>query len=92
MSEPWFGVLVTGTHDIEAARAEAEDVVRTNVEESDRAQWWADNPPELQVGRIVPAGPDWRDDGVAWWWRTGYKLGKPGVTRAVLFSHRGVNL
>lgn len=39
----------------------------------------------LEVGRVVPNNRETGDPDYAWWWRTGYTLGKPGVTRAVVW-------
>jgi len=84
------GGMVTGTHDIKAARrlmvAEVADL-------SDRYDVaWASHRfsarcAELETGRIVPVGPNsaYADEGYSWFWRPGYELGKPGVTKAVVW-------
>jgi hypothetical protein len=87
MSEPWFSILVTGTDDVGAAREAAESTVAEYFGRDDEmiAAFWDNHPPRQETGRIVPAQPD-NPEGVSWWWRSGYKPGKPGVTRAVLFT------
>lgn len=41
---------------------------------------------DLETGRMVPEAPEAREfSGYSWWWRSGYKPGKPGVTRAVVW-------
>lgn len=87
------GGLVTGTHDIKAAR-------RLMVDEW--LEWYVGGPYEresiaeassqfqvrsavLETGRIVPNNPETGDPDYSWFWRSGYKLGKPGVTKAVVW-------
>ena len=39
----------------------------------------------LETGRIIPNGAGPYEDGYAWFWHRDYGLGKPGVTRAVVW-------
>lgn len=89
------GGMVTGTHDVAAARRL---IVATYMDEHPEVD---DDRQELayvsrkfrasearqEVGRIVPESPVAREySGYAWWWRSGYTLGKRGVTRAVVWD------
>ena len=99
MTEPSTGYLVTGCDDVEAAKAAVlaeysselademgEYVIAGGFLPGDPAAWFDTHPGHVETGRIVPSSPGERDDtGVMWWWRAGYKLGKPGVTTAVMF-------
>ena len=88
------GGMVTGTHDIRAARrliiAEAMDNGLGAFDDRyDVAYFSARFRPHearLETGRIVPNNPETGDPDYSWWWRSGYELGKPGVTRAVVWS------
>lgn len=88
------GGMVTGTHNVAEARRL---IVPLYAEEygwefaSERHALAAGSAnlrardARLETGRIVPTGPD-HPDGYSWFWRSGYTLGKPGVTRAVVWS------
>lgn len=39
----------------------------------------------LETGRIVPNPPPYNSEYI-WFWRNDYELGKPGVTRAVVWT------
>lgn len=88
------GGMVTGTHDVRAARkAIATEWLdqrgswddREDIAEASRL--FRASEARLEVGRVVPESPANRGfSGYTWWWRTGYKLGKPGVTRAVVWN------
>lgn len=87
------GGLVTGTHDVKAAR-------RLIVAEW--LEWYGDcderrdiaeasycfrvRDARLETGRIVPNNPETGDPDYSWFWRSGYELGKRGATRAVVWS------
>lgn len=75
------GGIVTGTDDVEAARALLKSGFSAG-QVSELAVF--DGEGTVQTGRIVPAGPH-DDDGNAWYWRPGYKSGVRGVTTAVVF-------
>lgn len=88
------GGMVTGTHDVKEARRLIVDHAMDNGlgsydERQDIAHFsrqFAPQAAELETGRIVPVGPNAEyADGYAWFWRQGYKLGKPGVTKAVVW-------
>lgn len=87
------GGLVTGCDDIvKARRAIVEEWIDIHGMYDDRestaeaSRCFRARNAKVQVGRIVPAGPDnW--EGYTWFWRTGYKLGKPGVTTAVVWTN-----
>lgn len=86
------GGMVTGTHDVKAARLllvnhwleevgdpyERESIAVASRQFQVRAA-------ELETGRIVPNNPEIGDPDYSWFWRSGYKLGKPGVTKAVVW-------
>lgn len=86
------GGIVTGTHDIKAARRaivekRLEDqgltLAEATREEIARASWeFPARQAVLEVGRVVPSGPypNLRGD---MFWYPGYELGKRGVTKAV---------
>lgn len=86
------GGLVTGTHDVKAARRvivekRLEDQGLTldeaTREEIARASWeFPARQAVLEIGRIVPAGRYRYLSGDKLWF-PGHKLGKPGVTKAV---------
>ena len=83
------GGMVTGTHDAkEARRLLADEWLETMGDREERqdiafaSRQFRLRDARLQTGRIIPADPG---DDVRWWWRSGYKLGKPGVTRAVVW-------
>lgn len=85
------GGMVTGTHDIKAARALIADL---KIDGDDDREFIAQvsrefsiRSAELETGRIVPVGPNTydADEGYSWFWRSGYELGKPGVTKAVVW-------
>lgn len=84
------GGMVTGTHDIQEARrlivAEKADGSDDRYDIADASAMFRARYARLETGRIVPNGNrDW-DPEYAWFWRRGYELGKPGVTRAVVWS------
>lgn len=98
------GGMVTGTHDVVAARRVAVEEQLSvlgyalPLEDEDREVFVRDwrrevarasamfriRDARLEVGRVVPVNPDTGSD-YAWFWRSGYELGKPGVTRAVVW-------
>lgn len=88
------GGMVTGTHDIKEARrlmvAEAMEI--WGADRDDRAEvaevsgYFRPHKARLETGRIVPNNPETGDPDYSWVWRRGYELGKPGVTRAVVWS------
>ena len=88
------GGMVTGTHDIKAARALIVDEwlewngdLDCREDVAVASSMFHVSSAELQTGRIVPVGPHsaYADEGYSWFWRSGYELGKPGVTRAVVW-------
>lgn len=86
--------MVTGTHDkLLAQRMIVDEWLDQNASHDDGAdvldalRMFSLQEADLQTGRIVPEAPEAREySGYAWWWRSGYKLGKPGVTRAVVWN------
>jgi hypothetical protein len=88
------GGMVTGTHDIKEARRLIVDHAMDNGlgdfdNREDLAYFSAQFRPHqarLETGRIVPVGNMEYHSEYSWFWRSGYKLGKPGVTRAVVWS------
>lgn len=86
------GGMVTGTHDVKAARLLLVDEwlehngdpgVREDV--ADASSQFQVRSAKLETGRIVPNNPETGDPNYHWFWRSGYKLGKPGVTKAVVW-------
>ena len=85
--------MVTGTHDkLKAQRLIVDEHLDScggyddGGELLDSLKRFSLRDAELETGRIVPESPENREfSGYAWWWRSGYKLGKPGVTRAVVW-------
>lgn len=88
------GGMVTGTHDVKEARRLIVDHALDNGlgdfdNREDLAYFSAQFRPHqahLETGRVVPNNPETGDPDYSWWWRAGYELGKPGVTRAVVWS------
>lgn len=87
------GGMVTGTHDAKAARRLiVEEFLEQFGDYRDRydiavasAQFQV-RKARLETGRIVPNNPETGDPDYTWFWRSGYELGKSGVTRAVVWS------
>ena len=86
------GGMVTGTHDAKDARrllvAEWLENVGDPYERESIAvasRMFQVRSAELETGRIVPNNPETGDPGYHWFWRSGYALGKPGVTKAVVW-------
>lgn len=93
------GGIVTGTHDVKVARRlivelYLEEVEMVNlpldpddydgrVRVAEASHLFSVGAAAQEVGRIVPTGADPYE--YAWFWRSGYALGKPGVTRAVVW-------
>lgn len=86
------GGMVTGTHDVKTARLllanhwleeQADPDFRDDVAEASRM--FRASSATLETGRIVPNNPETGDPDYSWFWRSGYKLGKPGVTKAVVW-------
>lgn len=88
------GGMVTGTHDIkEARRLIVDEYMDTNGYDfsdrgdiADASRTFRAGHARLETGRIVPNNPETGDPDYTWFWRSGYELGKPGVTRAVVWS------
>lgn len=88
------GGMVTGTHDkLMAQRLMVDEWLDHHAGHGD-GEWTLDavrmfslEQASLETGRIVPESPEAREfSGYSWWWRSGYSLGKPGVTRAVVWN------
>lgn len=87
------GGMVTGTHDVKAARRLLVDLWLEEVGDlyeresiAVASRQFQIRSAELETGRIVPVSPNTEyADGYAWFWRSGYALGKPGVTKAVVW-------
>lgn len=89
------GGMVTGTHDVaEARRLIAAEWLETHADPDNRediadaSRFFRARDARLETGRIVPESPANQRAGseYAWFWRRGYKLGTPGVTKAVVWS------
>ncbi|HEY9354527.1 MAG TPA: hypothetical protein VIP28_14790 [Nocardioides sp.] len=87
------GGMVTGTHDVKAARRLIVDefLEWNGYDHEDRldvahaSAMFSARCAELETGRIVPNNPETGDPDYSWFWRSGYKPGKPGVTKAVVW-------
>ena len=93
------GGMVTGTHDVKIARSLIVDMFLENErgiilpdctwadrdEVADASGQFRASSACLETGRIVPNNPETGDPDYTWFWRSGYALGKPGVTRAVVW-------
>jgi hypothetical protein len=87
------GGMVTGTHDIKTARRLIVDVAleqygdyRDRYDIASASAAFQVRKARLETGRVVPNNPENGDPDYSWFWRSGYELGKPGVTRAVVWS------
>lgn len=87
------GGMVTGTHDVKEARRvivdaalEAYGDYRDRYDIAAASAEFQVRKARLETGRIVPNNPETGDPDYSWFWRSGYELGKPGVTRAVVWS------
>lgn len=85
------GGIVTGTHDIAEARRLVADLKIDGDDDryviAAASRMFRTREARLETGRIIPIAPDMQDwmDGCTWQWRDGYKLGKRGVTKAVVW-------
>lgn len=87
------GGMVTGTHDkLEAQRLLVDERLDSNGGYDDgeaildALREFNLACADIETGRVVPESPANREySGYAWWWRSGYEIGKPGVTRAVVW-------
>lgn len=86
------GGMVTGTHDRkEARRLLVDEWLEWNGDPDNRedvaeaSRQFQIRSSELETGRIVPNNPETGDPDYRWFWRSGYELGKPGVTKAVVW-------
>jgi hypothetical protein len=88
------GGIVTGTHDkLAAQRAIVDEYLDYHGDYADgwsvldAVRMFSLCSASLETGRIVPADRATREfEGYTWWWRSGYKLGRRGVTRAVVWN------
>lgn len=90
------GGMVTRTHDVATARRMLVDAwLWEHGDPADRydvaeaSSLFRVRDARCETGRIVPVGPSTFEneyDPHTWLWRSGYPLGKPGVTRAVVWS------
>lgn len=89
------GGMVTGTHDVALARrllarewlhahGDTEDGPNRRRDVAEASYRFRARRARLEVGRVIPTPSDLED--WAWEWRPGYQLGKPGVTRAVVWA------
>lgn len=86
------GGMVTGTHDVKAARLLLVDLWLEEVGDpyeresiATASSMFHVRSADLETGRIVPNNPETGDPDYTWFWRSGYTLGKPGVTKAVVW-------
>jgi hypothetical protein len=88
------GGMVTGTRNVERARRLMVDLwleenagltfeVADRYDIAEASRMFRVRDATVETGRVVPARPD--DPDYSWYWMSGYELGKPGVTVAVVW-------